>query len=136
MATSLLKYALNKHFTERGRAVLKEEVDKLIVDWCDVIKSSQHIDDANFAQSRIAVLSKLKVALNEPIGDGIAAETFCVRTEVATSYLPSEDVTVIWKYMYIDDECLTRTIVGFYHGEPDDKATEMFSSQPLTAEYL
>lgn len=136
MTTKLLKYALKRHFIERGRAVLNEEIDKLIDDWHNVADTTQNETDAAVANERIAVLSGLKNALVDVAGEDITAETFGITTEITTTYLPSEDVTVIWKHAYIYDECISRTIVGFYYGEPDEKSTETFSFQSLTAEFL
>lgn len=136
MTIDLLKYAFNRKLTERERTVLKEEVNKLIGDWTDSKNTFPNSDDNIVADERIAILSKLKDALAYVDGDDISMKTFGITTEISTNYLPSEDITIIWKHRYVCDECIDRTIVGFYYGEPDAKSTETFSLQTLTAEFL
>lgn len=46
-------------------------------------------------------------------------------------YVPTEDMTVIFKdtYKSPNGECISTEVVGFYHGEPDDKATEEYKDK-------
>ncbi|MBR4891039.1 MAG: hypothetical protein IKY94_06460 [Lachnospiraceae bacterium] len=63
-------------------------------------------------------------------------------------YIPSEDISVIFKEIYkaldkpevlgehiITREIQTREIVGFYHGEPDEYSTCLFLKDGLKADY-
>lgn len=59
-----------------------------------------------------------------------------VRDEYRTTYIPSEDVTIVWQELYLDDEPLQTSLVGFYYGEPDEQSTKDFSNMPLTAQFL
>lgn len=131
--TNLLKYALRKHFSERSRQVLEEEIDKLLDDWyqCD----TQWPQD-NVANERIAVLQGLKLALQDVVGEEVTVDTFKVRTVIETSYLPSDDITIIWRDLYVCDECIQRSLIGFHYGETDQQTTETFSFNPLTAHFL
>jgi hypothetical protein len=45
-------------------------------------------------------------------------------------YIPVEDISVIFKEIYKDDEIKTREVVGFYHGEPDEYSTCLFLNSP------
>ena len=55
---------------------------------------------------------------------------------VSTNYIPEEDVTIVWQYINIEDcEFSQRTLVGWYYGEPDDRATEHYAQMPLTAQF-
>lgn len=132
-STNLLKYALRQHFSERSRQVIEEEIDKLIGDWRDYDK--QWPQD-NVANERLAVLLDLKLALQNVIDEETTADTFNVRTAIETSYLPSDDVTIIWRDLYVCDECVQRSLVGFHYGETDAQTTESFSFNPLTAHFL
>lgn len=58
-----------------------------------------------------------------------------VRYEFYTTYLPTEDITVVWQDLIVDNECIQRSLVGFYYGEPDEQSTENFSNMPLTAQF-
>lgn len=58
-----------------------------------------------------------------------------VRIEYTTNYIPSEDVTIIWQHVEIEDcDFIQRALVGWYYGEPDDKSNEYYSSMPLIAQ--
>jgi hypothetical protein len=54
---------------------------------------------------------------------------------IRVTYIPSEDVTIIWRDLYVGDNIAETSIVGWYHGEPHDDATATFSSNSLTARY-
>ena len=61
-----------------------------------------------------------------------------IYTEIETSYIPSDDITIVWQnmYKYVEgegDELIQRNLVGWYHGEPDDNTTPHYSNAPLTA---
>ena len=43
-----------------------------------------------------------------------------ITTEITTNYIPGEDITIVWQLLYVDDENIQRTTVGWYHGEPDE----------------
>lgn len=58
-----------------------------------------------------------------------------LRYDNYTTYLPSEDITIIWQDMWYEEECIQRSLVGFYYGEPDDKSTTDFSIMPFTAQF-
>ena len=132
MTTSLIKYALRKHFTKGERMVIEEEVDKLIDDWRMALKDDP---ESRIVNSRLWILSKLKMCLEEVVGENVSAQTFNVRSKIETSYLPSDDITIIWKDLYVCDECVQRALVGFHYGETDAKATETFSFNPLIASF-
>jgi len=133
MTTNLLKYALRQHFTERARKVLEEEVDKLLEDWYMV--DEQNPGDA-IANERIAVLSGLKMALENIVGENVSAETFKVRLKTETSYLPSDDITLVWNDLYVYDECIQWSLAGWHYGETDPETTEKFSYNPTIANFL
>ena len=57
------------------------------------------------------------------------------RYETYTSYIPAEDITVVWQDMWYKDECIQRSLIGFYYGEPDNKTTPDYSNMPLTAQF-
>lgn len=59
-----------------------------------------------------------------------------VHTEIATNYIPDEDVTIVWQFLYVGEELIQRTLVGWYHGSPDEHGTEMFSRLGVMAQYL
>lgn len=59
-----------------------------------------------------------------------------LRSEVYTTYMRSEDITVVWQNVWFENECMQRSLVGFYYGEPDERATKDFSTMPLTAQFF
>lgn len=59
-----------------------------------------------------------------------------VRTELHTSYILEEDATIVWQYLYVGEECIQRTIVGWYHGSHDERSTNMFSHLGVMAQYI
>ena len=59
-----------------------------------------------------------------------------VRTEFHVTYILTEDATIVWQYLFVGDECIQRTIVGWYHGDPDERSTEMFSRLGVMAQYI
>jgi hypothetical protein len=59
-----------------------------------------------------------------------------VRTEVDTSYIPGDDITVVWQLMFVGDELVQRSLVGWYYGEADPAITPQYASLPLTAQYI
>lgn len=59
-----------------------------------------------------------------------------VRTELHVTYILAEDATVVWQYLFVGEECIQRTIVGWYHGEPDECGTKQFSHLGVMAQYL
>ncbi len=133
MATNLIKYALRKHFNKAERLVLEEEVDKLIDDW----RCVQNEDpDSRTAGSRLAVLSRFKMALEEVVGENVSAQTFNIHIKTETSYLPSDDITIVWNDLYVCGECIQRSLAGWHYGETDEKTTETFSFNPTIANFL
>ena len=59
-----------------------------------------------------------------------------VRTEIHASYDITEDATVVWQYLFVGEECIQRTIVGWYHGDPTEEGTERFSHLGVMSQYL
>lgn len=59
-----------------------------------------------------------------------------VRTEFHVTYTLAEDATIVWQYLFVGEECIQRTIVGWYSGDPDEHATEQFSHLGVMAQYL
>ena len=63
-----------------------------------------------------------------------------IYTEIYTSYIPNEDITIVWQCMYQTDgktiECIQRALVGWYCGEPDDRVTPDYANMPLIGQYL
>lgn len=59
-----------------------------------------------------------------------------LRYDVYVSYIPQEDITVVWQDVWFEDTCFQRSLVGFYYGEPDERSTQDFSNMPLTAQLL
>ena len=63
--------------------------------------------------------------------------------ETDTSYIPEEDITIIWQnmYKYVEgegDTHIQRALVGWYHGKPNDKHTAYYSTNviPMIANYV
>ena len=69
------------------------------------------------------------------LGDFKKDPLIAVSTEITTTYLPSEDVTVIWQHVYICRETLQRAIIGWYYGEPNDAIVQRYSNMPLIAQF-
>ena len=59
-----------------------------------------------------------------------------VKIEVQVSYIPGEDITIVWNDLIIGAECVQRSLVGWYHGEPDAATTEKYGNSSLNANYL
>ncbi len=59
-----------------------------------------------------------------------------IRTEITTDYIPGEDITIVWQHLYNGDEHFQRTIVGWYHGEPEEGSTKAFSHLGVMGQYL
>lgn len=59
-----------------------------------------------------------------------------VTAEITTNYIPDEDITIVWQLMYVGDENIQRTLVGWYHGEPDEESTKQFSHLNVMAQYF
>lgn len=61
-------------------------------------------------------------------------------TETYTSYLPAEDVTIVWQDIFITDgkttDCIQHALVGWYCGEPDEHATAQYGISTLNANYV
>lgn len=68
-----------------------------------------------------------------------------LRRDIHATYVEEVDCTVVWQYIYLeeerhgqpdlDHEPVQTTILGWYHGEPEDDATEHFSCSTLVADY-
>ncbi len=54
-------------------------------------------------------------------------------TETKAVYSPEADITIIMKYLYSNGELIAEEVIGFYHGEPNDKDTETYSTKGTTA---
>lgn len=63
-----------------------------------------------------------------------------IYTDIHTSYIHNEDITVVWQCMYITDgkttDCIQRALVGWYCGEPDDHATATYGNSNLIGNYI
>lgn len=59
-----------------------------------------------------------------------------VKTEVYTSYVPGDDITIIWQDLSVDGECVQHALIGWYCGEPDPSATKNYSNMPLIGQYI
>ena len=64
-----------------------------------------------------------------------------IYTDIETSYIPDEDITIVWQDMYKyteneGDELIQRNLIGWYCGEPDRNITAMYNTAPLTANYI
>ena len=64
-----------------------------------------------------------------------------IYTDIETSYIPSDDITIVWQDMYkytdgVGDELIQRNLVGWYCGEPDFNTTASYANAPLTANYV
>jgi len=59
-----------------------------------------------------------------------------VTTEITTCYIHEEDITIVWQLLYVGEVLVQRTLVGWYHGSPDEHGTEMFSRLGVMAQYL
>lgn len=59
-----------------------------------------------------------------------------VRTEIDTSYIPGDDITIVWQIMFVGDELIQRTLAGWYYGEADPAVTAQYANLPLTAQYI
>lgn len=59
-----------------------------------------------------------------------------VRAEVYTSYVPAEDVTIVWQTLFVGDECVQRALIGWYCGEEDPVITKQYANMPLIGQYL
>ena len=53
---------------------------------------------------------------------------------ISVAYAPNVDKSFIMKEVYNDGEPVSAEVVGWYWGEPDDDATEMYVGR-LKAEY-
>lgn len=53
---------------------------------------------------------------------------------IYTTYAPDTDITFIMQDTTLNGETATTRVVGFYHGEPNDAATERFYGK-LMADY-
>lgn len=62
--------------------------------------------------------------------------TVDVTTELTVNYIREEDLTIVWQLMYISEELIQRTLVGWYHGMPNDRDTKSFSHLNVMAQYL
>ena len=59
-----------------------------------------------------------------------------ITTELFTSYIYEEDITIIWQSLLVDGECVQRALVGWYCGEPDEKSTAFYSNMPTIGQYI
>ena len=54
-------------------------------------------------------------------------------TEIEPVYSPEADITFLMKYTYRNGEVIAEEVIGFYHGEPNDKDTEEYSAKGTSA---
>lgn len=55
-------------------------------------------------------------------------------TTIRTPYFESEDKTLIFEYIYMDDKLLSCELKGFYYGEPNEEDTKIYYGK-LKAEF-
>lgn len=53
---------------------------------------------------------------------------------IYTTFAPDTDITFIMEDIYVNDECISTEIKGFYYGAADEQATTKFYGK-LKAEY-
>jgi len=56
--------------------------------------------------------------------------------EVYATYIPTEDITVVWQDVLFEGDCIQHSIVNFYYGEPDDASTAEFLNMSFTAQFF
>ena len=59
-----------------------------------------------------------------------------ITTEVFSTYLPGEDKTLVWRYLYVNGNVLVEELAGWYHGEPNEQSTKDFSGPTNTAYFI
>jgi hypothetical protein len=58
-----------------------------------------------------------------------------MKKEIYTTYAPNTDITFIMCDTYKGEDVVSTSVVGWYHGEPDDELTKAFNGS-LTANYF
>lgn len=58
-----------------------------------------------------------------------------VRTEITTSYIHADDITIVWQDMFVGDELVQRILTGWYYGSSDIELTAQYADMPLIAQY-
>lgn len=57
-------------------------------------------------------------------------------TEITTNYIPEEDITIIWQHMYLDNEPVQRSLIGWHFGETSEVEIKEYGNMPLTAQFF
>lgn len=68
-----------------------------------------------------------------------------LKREIQATYVEEIDCTVVWQYMYLEEERhgqpdvehepVQQTILGWYHGEPTEANTKQYSNSTITSDY-
>lgn len=92
-------------------------------------------DEKVYDLSRPDALVRFKVDHPQCNDCILVAETLDAWVEA--TYSPSADISIIIRYWRDRDGLLAREeVVGFYHGEPDEKATAFYADRGLVAELI
>ena len=86
-------------------------------------------------------MTRIEVSENNIVGENKwNANTLDVDVNIELtldiSYIPNEDITIVWQFMYIGNRVAQRTIVGWYHGEPNSEDTKRYANGNITSYYL
>lgn len=69
-----------------------------------------------------------------------AKQTPNVYSEIHTTYVREEDITLVWQDMYLKFDghidCIQHALVGWYCGGPTEDFTEHYASMPLIGQYI
>lgn len=57
-------------------------------------------------------------------------------TEVTTSYIPGDDITIIWQDMFLNGEHVQRSLIGWHYGETSEVEIKEYGNMPLTAQFF
>lgn len=57
-------------------------------------------------------------------------------TETVTSYIPGDDITIVWQKLYLNGVCIQRSITGWYYGEPNEECTHEYRYSTLNAQFF
>ena len=55
--------------------------------------------------------------------------------ELYTVYEPHHDITFIMEEIYKDNEIVSKAVVGFHHGEPDESTKQFIGKTKATYTY-
>ena len=83
----------------------------------EMIKHNKVEDPQNYCDSSMVVIETTNY-------DGV---------EIDTMYSPEGDITFIMEYTYRKGDIVAEKVIGFYHGEPDEKDTKIYATKGTTA---